>query len=877
MNFSAATANGCTKDTTMVLTFNLKPAFNYPALNAVCENAPALSIANATVTNGVTGTGTYSGPGTDAAGTFTPSIAGYGIHTIWYRFTSTAGCIDSVSQSILVHARPRTRFDYSPSTGCLSPGGTVSFTNNTTIPDGQLLTWLWTFNDPNANAGNPNTSTTLNPTHNYLEGTYNINLQATTSNGCTKDTTVTATLSVTPALSYPVLAAVCENAPALTVASATVTNGVTGTGVYSGPGTNASGMFNPAIAGYGTHTITYTFTSAGGCVETTTQNILVHAKPRTAFSFPSGSCLPPAGSVTFNNTTNIPDAQPATWLWDFNDPNANAGNPNTSAAFSPSHNFGEGIFNVKLTATTSNGCMKDTTITATFKVTPAVAFPVITAVCNNPGAPAVSVATATVTNNVTGAGVYSGPGTTAAGVFDPNIAGAGTHTITYTFTTAGGCVGTATSTIEVYPRPVADVTAGGGVCFGDPVTISSASGISSGTVTTWNWNLGNGTTPSYSNGNPFTVNYTAAGTYTVTLTNISDKGCVSIPDTQYVLVNPLPDAAFILPTGICMPGGSASFTNQSSIPGNGVLSYAWTFGDGGTSAAANPTHVYAAINSYSVMLTVTSAAGCVDAESKTLNASEFYNKPVADFSASPAEICLGETVAFQNNSSAPNSTIQSSAWTFGDGSSSAVFNPPPRQYNTAGQFIVNLTVTNAVGCKSDPYPQTVIVHLLPKIDAGSSYVLPQGTQVQLNATSNSSGFAFNWSPGIGLSSTTILNPTMTAVQDQVYTLVATGDFGCTATDFMTVKVLKPVKVPNIFTPNGDNIHDRWLIPNLEDYPGCTVEVFNRYGQQVFYSTGYSVSWDGTYKGKEVPAGAYYYVIQLQNGFKPLTGSLTILR
>ena len=84
-------------------------------------------------------------------------------------------------------------------------------------------------------------------------------------------------------------------------------------------------------------------------------------------------------------------------------------------------------------------------------------------------------------------------------------------------------------------------------------------------------------------------------------------------------------------------------------------------------------------------------------------------------------------------------------------------------------------------------------------------------------------------------------------------------------------------MPNIFTPNGDNIHDQWMIPNLADYPGATVEVFNRYGQQVYYSAGYGTPWDGKYKGKDLPAGTYYYIIQLQNGFKPLTGSVTIIR
>jgi len=147
----------------------------------------------------------------------------------------------------------------------------------------------------------------------------------------------------------------------------------------------------------------------------------------------------------------------------------------------------------------------------------------------------------------------------------------------------------------------------------------------------------------------------------------------------------------------------------------------------------------------------------------------------------------------------------------------------------------------------------------------------------LRATANSPTLAFQWSPPVGLSDPSVLNPVLTAVQDQTYTLTAIGDFGCRATDQMTVKILKLVTVPNVFSPNGDGVHDVWNIPNLADYPGSTVEVFNRYGQQVFYSVGYNTPWNGTRNGQALPVGTYYYIVQLKNGFKPLSGSVTILR
>jgi gliding motility-associated-like protein len=64
---------------------------------------------------------------------------------------------------------------------------------------------------------------------------------------------------------------------------------------------------------------------------------------------------------------------------------------------------------------------------------------------------------------------------------------------------------------------------------------------------------------------------------------------------------------------------------------------------------------------------------------------------------------------------------------------------------------------------------------------------------------------------------------------------------------------------------------------LESYPDCKVQVFNRYGQIVFESKGYTVPWDGTKKGQPLPFGTYYYIIEPGSGLKPVTGYVTIIK
>ena len=84
----------------------------------------------------------------------------------------------------------------------------------------------------------------------------------------------------------------------------------------------------------------------------------------------------------------------------------------------------------------------------------------------------------------------------------------------------------------------------------------------------------------------------------------------------------------------------------------------------------------------------------------------------------------------------------------------------------------------------------------------------------------------------------------------------TTDNGCVKSDDVFIKVLKAPAIPNIFSPNGDGIHDTWVIQYLESYPGATVDIFNRYGQLIYHSEGYANPWDGTINGKPVPVGTY---------------------
>ena len=119
------------------------------------------------------------------------------------------------------------------------------------------------------------------------------------------------------------------------------------------------------------------------------------------------------------------------------------------------------------------------------------------------------------------------------------------------------------------------------------------------------------------------------------------------------------------------------------------------------------------------------------------------------------------------------------------------------------------------------------------------------------------------------------------VRDMTYFAEATTTEGCLEKDSINIVLIREIFIPSGFTPNGDGKNDTWHFGYTEYYPDMTVEVFDRWGHRVFYSRGYDSSkeWDGTFQGKALASGTYYYVIILHDAkhTPPVTGPVTIIR
>jgi gliding motility-associated-like protein len=110
-------------------------------------------------------------------------------------------------------------------------------------------------------------------------------------------------------------------------------------------------------------------------------------------------------------------------------------------------------------------------------------------------------------------------------------------------------------------------------------------------------------------------------------------------------------------------------------------------------------------------------------------------------------------------------------------------------------------------------------------------------------------------------------------------VIVTNTENCSASDTINIipYMTRDLRIPNVFTPNGDGVNDFWRIGGLQDYQETIIKIFDSWGRLIFISEpGYPNPWNGEHKGKLLPMDTYYYVIDLKNGEKPIRGSVTII-
>jgi len=390
-------------------------------------------------------------------------------------------------------------------------------------------------------------------------------------------------------------------------------------------------------------------------------------------------------------------------------------------------------------------------------------------------------------------------------------------------------------------------------CYFDTVFFTD----NSTNASTYSWNFGDGS-PTVTNRNAFHV-YSAHDSFnvTLTLTNAHCDTSITLPvdlrHTVTALFSPVPDTFCLGQPTTCLDSSYSTVNNQLTVP----FSTVWNYGDGSTDVAFNPAaHTYASPGAYPITLVVTDSIGCQDSITKYV-----YALLLNIVTFNDTTLCISQPLYLNNTVSViPNIGLNYSyQWGPDTNLSNDTVQIPT--FSGLGLYTYTLTV-NAVpyGCPAQDTIRVYSVLGVPLTNVTATSVIELGNSIQLNADSE---VIYWWKPNDGsLNNPNINDPIATPTHTTLYTVYGYDVNGCLDSAYVQVVVDSTMEeeIPSGFTPNNDGLNDVFK-PFGEKFQSMVdFRVFNRWGQQVFYTNNINVGWDGTYNGVPQDMGTYFYTI-----------------
>jgi len=694
-----SSGNGCSDTVTRVVIVKPLPPVNFTTTNN-CQNNSVIFTPDAVLMNLATISSWFwqFGDGvTSVLANPTHIYTVAGSYTVTLTVIDTAGCSNQITKPISIVPEPTANFS-SSTPACKD--SQVQFNNLSSTLTGYIVTSEWNFGD-----GSPVLSvTTLAPVfHTYTNyATFPVSLTVTTNDSCKRTIIIPITILPNPLANFS-YATSCAGSPVVfNDLSQAGSGGLAGWSWNFGDppsgSNNISTLPSPthSFTAPGTYQVALIVTNTGGCADTVTKPVIVHALPAVDFTSSPG-CV--NDSTHFVSSTFVNAGAVVSRIWNF-------GDGFTSTEIDPYHIYAASTtYNVTLTVTDTAGCENTKSHFVTIVPPPTSLFQVSTQTCaNNPiffiNQSSTSGGTIISYFYEFGDGTDTLILTPATGNISHTYAVAGIYTVILTVNTSLGCEDESTKTITVSASPLA-LFEYNNTCVGTAVNFNDLSQVNSGTtIVTWLWNFDDpisGTNNTSTLQNPLHI-YNTAGTYTVLLLVENASGC---PDTisKVIEVQPKPGVDFTWANN-CL-GTTTEFTTDITVTNVGaVTSYDWNFGDGTphNTSQQNPLHVYAITGNFTVTLTIVDTAGCENAISHIVN---IVPQPSALFSITSA--CLGASTYFTDQSfTSSGEPIVAWFWDFGVTSATndtSNIQNPSWAYTTLGVYNVNLIVTSLNGCQ----------------------------------------------------------------------------------------------------------------------------------------------------------------------------------
>ncbi len=761
---------------------------------------------------------------------------------------------DVVTKDISIKP-PKADFVFSPEALCVFPG---EITFDASSSEG-VLEYEWKF-------GDGATSTEMNPTHTYIKAnSYTVTL-ITKNGSCTDEKTMSLNTSGMKMGFMQDTTFVCQENEITFTDTSEVKASFPAQYIWNfGDGvidTVTTASVSHAYQAKGSYTVSLKIITNLGCEDSITgpETYTVYSLPqvKAISANVTEGCAPL--SVNLKNTIAA-EYSIAGYLWNF-------GDGLTSDENQPTHIFEQPKqYDVQLTVTDEHNCSstlkQEKYITATF---PTPNFTMPTVVCWYDSVAVVNTSVGEELSYVWEWGDKKN--STEVSPKHKYIVETDTiFNITLHATDKNSCTNSITKALQV-AKPIAEFTTPETIYQCPPAEVSFTN-KSKGSKLTYSWNFGEPIATPIILQDAF-WQYYSAGKYDVTLQVIDEWGCKdTMQKANYITVNG-PKGTLTISSDKGCTYDKIVFTAENT---EGVAQYSWIYGDGEFATNGNSSSIYSYSQGglYMPSVTLIDDNGC---EVSLLgNALTVYSVEPG-FSGNLLS-CMVQNMELKDLSVAYPSAIESWKWVFTkDGVSDTVVAQNVDREFAYGVYDVSL-ITEVKGCiyRKDSL-QSLKIYQTPEVDFSMSSnpaeMLEAVEFTNLSDTTEITEPIF-WKWNIGSYSTKESNVSHYFSEDgdlEVSLLCYTHE-ECVDTATQTITVNRNIRIPNVFTPNGDGINDIFM----EGYPDVALVIINRWGQELYRGLG---GWDGTCNGQEMSAGTYFYMITLPNGEK-LEGPLMLIR